>query len=172
MLENRKVVLRRKVLVMLALLFSTSGCQRLFGLPDRHLKVLPSPEEMVGRWTIDAASIERMKSEQRFYPMSKLNPEDHLIVLREGGTCSFKSYSPFQFDRNYVVSEGPWKLVLEGPDVEYEGKRASLEITLTPTANAYVVARFSIVRENGNLILWQYIGDPDRVKYADFYKAP
>ena len=172
MAECRRIVVLRMVFVMFALVFSALGCQRLFGTPDRHLKVLPNREEMVGRWTIDAASIERTKSEQRFYPMSKLNPEDHLIVLRQDGTCSFKSYSTFQFDRDYVVSEGQWKLVLEGPDVGSEGKQASLEITLTPTANDYVVARFNIVRENGKLILWQYIGDPDRAKYADFHKVP
>jgi hypothetical protein len=169
---NRKPALLRKAFVIFALVLSGSGCRQLFGSPDRHLKVQPNREEMVGRWTIDAASIERIKSEQRFYPMSKLKPEDHLITLRGDGTSSFKTYSTFQFDSNYVVSEGRWELVMDEPVAGDEGKRASVKMTLTPTPNDYVIVSFWIARENDKLILWQYVGDPDRDKYADFHQVP
>ena len=167
MLESRHFVLLALTIGALTVL---SGCNRIFGVPDRYLKDLPQRDELSGRWTIDEASIARMKSEQRFYPMSKLSPQDHSIVLRDDGSCSFMTYSPFQFDRNYIVSDGKWELVMEQADGS-EGKRAAVKMTLTPSPNNYVVAPFWIARENGELVIWQYIGDPDRVKYADFHKA-
>ena len=103
--------------------------------------------------------------------MSKVQLEDHLIVLREDGTCSFKTYSSFQFDSNYVVAEGKWDLVMDQPDAA-EGKRAALRLTLTPSPNDQVVAQFWIARENNALVLWQHIGDPDHLRYADFHKQP
>src|SRR5437870_2894998 len=69
MLESRHFVLLVLTIGALTLL---SGCNRIFGVSDRYLKDLPRRDELIGRWTIDDASIARMKSEQRFYPMSKL----------------------------------------------------------------------------------------------------
>jgi hypothetical protein len=81
------------------------------------------------------------------------------------------SYSSFQSDSNYVVSDGKWEPRMEQPGAAEE-KWAALRLTLTPTPNDYVVAQFWIARENNALVLWQHIGDPDHSRYAVFHKEP
>lgn len=104
--------------------------------------------------------------------LSKVKPDDHLIELRDDGMCFFKSYTTFQFDSDYVISRGRWQLIMRPSENQGGKQQPALEIMLTPAPDQYVGTHFWIAGEKGQPVLWAYIGDPDRVQYADFRKTP
>lgn len=147
------------------------SCHQLRGQPDRHMTTIPDPKEIAGRWIIDPASLERMRTLETQYNLSKLNPGDHVMIFRSDGTCSFKSYSAFQSDAHYLSSEGVWKLKMEDTVGGSGILRAAVVVELRPQNSTYIFTQFWIVREKNELILWNYIGDPDYQRYADFRKV-
>lgn len=155
--------------VFLAIDALSVGCHQLRGLPDRHARELPDIKEVVGTWTIDEPSLKRLRTSH--YGFTRVAPEDHLVVLRQDGTCLFKSYSDFQSDAHYISSEGHWKLKMEDTVGGSGMLRAAVAIELQPESSVYAFAQFWIVRERNGLVLWDYIGDPDYVQYADFHKS-
>lgn len=135
------------------------------------MAVLPHRQDLVGRWKIDKPSLERMKVVEEYYHLSKLDPNDHLLILRSDGTCFFQTYREYQSDVFYTSSECRWNLKMDETIAGSGLQRAVLAIDLSASSNSQVSTRFWIVREKNELVLWNYIGDPDEVNYVDFRKV-
>jgi len=144
------------------------ACHQFRGLPDRHLHQLPDASELVGIWKVDSNTLQRLRDS--YEGLSKTKIDDHALVLRKDGTCSFKTYWDFDSDQNYAISEGTWKLAML-ETVAGKGQRGAAVVVNFKAAGAgEVETKFWIARENGILVLWKYIGDPDYTRYADFHQ--
>lgn len=133
---------------------------------------MPNRTEIVGKWMIDEASLQRMKSVGASYHLSKIEPDENILIFRPDGSCSFKTYSSFDSDDYYLSSEGKWSLKMEETVGGSGIQRPAVVIELRPDASSHVSTHFWIVREGGRLVLWNYIGDPDYERYATFHQAP
>src|SRR5437867_2603593 len=138
-----------QVYCLLSLALMTSGCLRVYRSIhplNRSIHDLPSREELLGRWSIDNTSLERMKIKRPFYNLSKTQPSDHLLLLREDGTCLFKSYRFFRSDDDYTEAEGRWDLAkIDSPRGDEE-RVAGISIALAPWEKNETVVRFWLFR--------------------------
>ena len=114
---------------------------------------------------MDARSLERARAGRQ-----QSSPKDAPgeLTLREDGTCS---YSAFASGAGYLAAEGRWESVMSETVDGDGGRRPAVELTLTPEPNHYVTVRLWVAREGGALVLWDYAGDPDEVRYVDFRKS-
>jgi hypothetical protein len=154
---------------LLLVLNLSVACHQIKGLPDRHLRDLPDTRELVGTWKIDDDSRTRLRSSPD--NLSRTSIDDHLLILRKDGTCLFKTYWDFQSDDNYATSEGTWEPTLRETVAGTGQQRAAVVVMLKPTGHEEIITTFWIVRENGQLVLWKYIGDPDYTRYEDFHRV-
>jgi hypothetical protein len=141
-------------------------CRRPWAVNDRLLFDSPKEDEIVGTWTLDSASLDRLKSE-RLYKLTKTDSRDHAIVIFPDHSCFFRSYGAFQSDEDYLASKCTWKLAnIDNPN----GKsRQPIGVCFSSTGTDPC---FWLRRDMGTLTFWTFIGDPDLQQFADFRKLP
>lgn len=151
----------RKSLVFVAMVaclsLALTSCQ---WSEDRFLDRAVSTEELVGSWTLTPAGVRDLRSSGI---ESEARRSLHVIRLDGDGSCEFNTFLPSEIraDRppRVVSSSCTWELS--------EGRRQSLSIEL-PGADSRATYHFS---DEGELLIWQYIGDPDAWRYVEYSKA-
>lgn len=142
---------------LMALVAITVSCQRSEG---RELTRKVSSTDLVGSWVLTPEGIEGLRFAGH---RSHLVVSDHELELRPGGRCRYRSFRDAMQssgeDEGYVISDCSWEL----QDQEQQTVQLSLEIDKSRVA-------FRIAEESGQLLLWQYAGDPDAWKYFEFTK--
>ena len=124
---------------------------------------------------MSADSLDKLKS----YNFPRHNNEEHEIVLRADGTCFFKSYwmyvSPNHPYQQYVESTGTWKIIIRDATLLHIPiKQWVIEINSQPVPELtgyHITTTLYFAFINRRLILWDYIGDPDRQEYVDFLRT-
>jgi hypothetical protein len=149
----------------LALVLVAASCQ---WSEDRFAKRPISANELVGTWIGTDYS---MKSLRDVGVTDHLKPEDHVLVLRQDGTCSVRttfglpptSNRPATYrayDSNCTWKLDSWETA--------ERNRQTVRLTLPEPDRAI---RFNLADERGQLIVWQYADDPDTWRYLEFARS-
>lgn len=159
------------------------GCGDPAWLSGPHIGRSVSQSELVGQWTATAGSMERLKGAGY---RDHLVEVDHRLDLGAEGACSFRSFSHYGGPQEAVkvlgripvpsyvsVGEGcSWRMVSE--KVYVLGRPRSVpvvELEMHPRkAPVRMVARFYVGEEDGRLLLWDYVGEPDQERHMRFVR--
>jgi hypothetical protein len=161
-----EVSLARVVSWLLVLTCSLVSCNRLIGLPDRHIDREPETAELVGSWRLTPASIENLKQEG----FGRLEPAEHVLELRNGAQCTFHSYWSFGVPSEEYL-EAPscsWSVTRERAYIHHREAQVPVVALDLRRGDHYWSTSYYIVEERGELVLWSYVGDPDSRVYADW----
>ena len=171
-----------KKLYLVFIIFIT-GCLRtpsVESLPARFIDRIPKPNEFVGLWSLNINSIEEVKAykkENGFWDSSfdfksfALNSDSTVVILASNSNSIMNHYS-----QETKTLSGRWFLKNAA---NYSGNADSnfvveIEIISEGSKDGEIsgtsIFGLNIYEENGALILWDYLGDPDHVKYLDFNK--
>ncbi len=178
----------RAFLGALAVGIAAWGCPQLLGGPDRYIDREPEATELLGAWSLTAESLANLQKVK----LSRFATSDHSLRLEPDGRCRFRSYDHFsasdlsEFRSEYLDGlECSWSVSREVAFIRH--RRADVpvvEIELTrggevcpppapgepePYTEIWMV-RFYITEEDGRLILWSHVGDPDYDVYADWVR--
>jgi hypothetical protein len=151
-------------------------------LPDRTVKRNIDENELYGDWTITVQSLNFIDKQQSDYPDWKSITFPVLTFkLKTDNTVEAwlaKKYIPisiFEYPEDVIdstVISGIWKiekdtLYKKASDVGYGNK---LNLKFDFKGNRIFFINLDISEQNGKLILWSYIGDPDNLYYQEFMK--
>ncbi len=144
--------------VIIFILGAALACQRS---ENRYLTRSVAPNELVGTWVATPDGIAGL----RFAGHTKhLSTSDHELVLRPGGSCSYRSFRSATgtsgTDEGFITAECEWSL----------GNTGHQELIFRLKDAASTNLQFYFAEENSRLLLWQYAGDPDAWKYVEFAK--
>jgi hypothetical protein len=169
------------IAVFLASIVILLGCPQLRGSPDRHIHREVKPSELTGTWQATNASLERIIHEG--YSLYTA-PKEQCFTLFKDGTCEFNGYPWYLYNpaaqeqkKDYMRSmTGRWTIAKESTwvlhrSVEVPALQIDIETKEGNITGSIIITLF-IVEEKGNIILWEYIGDPDYLTYMDFAKVP
>jgi hypothetical protein len=172
-----------RFLAAVATLSLVLGCgimSVIFGLPDRYVHREVQAGEMVGTWQITA------KSEDDVNQFVKEFPDWHIMVpltaltLNADGNCSMNLEPGWSGGGNSDPATTStlscaWQLAKENvlSDTDTDDKTTTvLRLGSIDTQNGYYPEySLYIYEENGRLILWNFIGDPDDFVPQDFAKV-
>lgn len=149
------------VAVTLSLL-ATGGCQ---WSEDRFLEREVAPEELVGTWVLRPESVQDLDSigvqlgEDRF---------SHRLAIDSGGGCELRTFLPADVELTgpppaVTSSRCRWRLA-RGAAHQH------LWIELLDTAKKHIHYNFTEAN-GGEIVIWQYIGDPDAWRYLEYSKV-
>jgi hypothetical protein len=131
--------------------------------PHKSLARALESSEIVGTWSITQDSLGDYKAEG----LSKYaTQEAHRLEFREDGTCSVDTLLGGTMLGQPAQASMPcrWRVV-----PQRDGPSVSLTIEVRP--GTLVGEGYSVGEEEGRLILWNYITDPDSRRYAEFRKS-
>lgn len=174
-----------KVILSIATIAIIYGCGILslvFDLPERYIDREVKTGEMIGTWSITSDSEAEVNQFVQKYPEWGISAPWKSITLNGDGSCNVKleiswlsgtSVSPTDAYSKSVISNDiiscAWGLA---KNENLSGKMSPV-IKLALEYPGNYGARYSlyIVEENGELILWNFIGDPDDFRTQDFVKS-
>lgn len=171
-----------KIFIGLATLVIVYGCGILsfvFDQPERYIAREVITGEMLGTWSITPDSEAEVTQFVQKYPDWGVPAPWKSITLNEDGSCDVKleigwlgaaSVSPTESYSKSVISNDitscSWGLA---KDENTSGKTSSVvKLALEYLGNYSALYSLYIVEENGGLILWNFIGDPDDFRMQDF----
>lgn len=156
-------------------------CSALSDFPERYIEREVQMAELVGTWELTPASESRIDSFRKEHPSWGIQAPWRTILLYDDGTCQVKPENMWVPDEEQVPSytlangmlEGTWKLAdvwgitTEGGHKDVPGVVLHFEYPENHTH----ASTLHIAEENNELILWTYVGDPDKVRYQDFTRT-
>ncbi|HSL82974.1 MAG TPA: hypothetical protein VLF66_09365 [Thermoanaerobaculia bacterium] len=142
-------------------LLGTAGCQ---WSEDRFLKREVAPEELAGSWVLRAESVRDLDSigvelgKDRF---------SHWLELESDGGCELQTFLPADVELTgsppaVTSSRCRWEL-------RQGAARQQLWLELLDAPGKHVHYNFTET-SGGELVIWQYIGDPDAWRYLEYSK--
>ena len=145
--------------VLVPFLASLIACQ--FS-ENRYLRRTVRPEELVGNWRATEFAITSL----RYIGVREhLTASDHRLVLRADGSCSIRMImniggsSP---DHRTYDTGCRWRLE------QWDHQALMFDLEPPPPVGP---PHYYFDEENGRLMLWQYVTDPDAWKYMEFEKV-
>lgn len=144
------------------LIHTTTSCQ---WSEDRTLDREVVPEELVGSWVLRPESVQNLNSigikivEGRFF---------HELEFDADGGCRLRTFLPED-----VQLTGPPPAVTSSKCRWTLGQGAAhqrLSIALLDAPEKTIRYRFTEAN-GGELVIWQYIGDPDAWRYLEYSKS-
>jgi hypothetical protein len=149
----------RLLLIAAVAAASSLSCQRS---EDRELRRKVGSSDLVGYWAVTPTGIEGLQFAGH---RRHLVASEHEIELRPGGRCRYQSFRDVMEargdDEGYVASECNWDL--------RDQEQQTLHIRLDVDKSDVI---FRLAEQKGQLLLWQYAGDPDAWRYFEFAKRP
>lgn len=162
---------------MLFLTVLPFGCKSK--IDDLHFSGTISKSDIIGKWLATAESLDQIA--EMGYSL-KNQKEDHVLLFMDNDRCriqTFQSIPPFpkaqDFQDLYIENaEGEWQI---GDATIYRGHREQLvpavlikirNEPIDPAGNIHInitTLTFFIGKNESNLVLWQYAGDPDSKNY-------
>lgn len=149
--------------------FAVAGCNQALGLSDRHVKEAPQASELIGAWHPSQASLAHLREQG----LANSSPPDHKITLGQGGGCRFRSHPDYSPSGNALKEPESctWSIARARAYIRHvEHDLPVVELRLQ-TGTHTTISRYYMTREEGALVLWQYIGDPDYERYIDFSRG-
>jgi len=149
------------VVVTLSLL-ATAGCQ---WSEDRFLAREVAPQELVGIWVLRAESVRDLDSIGVELDEGR---SSHRIELDSDGRCELRTFLPENVQLTgppppVTSSKCRWKLT-QG------GAHQQLWLELLDAPGKHIHYNFTETN-GGELVIWQYIGDPDAWRYLEYSKG-
>lgn len=155
-----RLMLDRRFIAFLLSAFPLVGCQ---WSEDRSLDREVISDEVVGVWVLNLQSIRDLES---IGFQLEEDRTSHKIIIESDGTCDFHTFLAMDvvFGRHPPIvssSRCRWELGNE------DRQDLSLELIDLPRK----VARYHLTETaKGELVIWQYIADPDHWKYVEYAK--
>jgi hypothetical protein len=146
------------------------GCNQAKGLEDRFVAAPPDESELVGLWRPDKSSLSRLAAEG----FERTQSNDHFIALKNDHSCVFSSYWFYGWDHDPLIATDActWQISTEQVHIHHFFARdvAVVDIVLRQDGG-WTHATYYVVREDGKIVLWDFIGDPDYSTYMDFLRV-
>jgi hypothetical protein len=137
------------------------ACGRYFR-PDRNLGETLSEEMIIGRWHLSRSTLQLLVRDG-----FETSPEHrYTLDLLPGGSCVFESVSFGQ----YVSAPCAWSLEHDTTgDSNIEKKNAlRLEIHAAQGMRGHYL---NFARVDGELVMWNYHGDPDSWEFMEYERG-
>jgi len=159
--------------VSLLIIFGCGIMTVLFGLPERYIERDVNMDEMVGTWSVTPESESYVNSwVNRHYDWGIIAPW-RSFMLNGDGSCKIEIQTDW-LDASYSklptanMTSCSWTLDKErNPSNKIS---PVLELTIEYPNNYGGIFSLYIFEENGGLIVWNFIGDPDDFLPQDFVK--
>jgi hypothetical protein len=129
--------------------------------PRNEVKVKVSEQEVMGVWHLTEKSAAMLHE----YNIIS-NPLDSTFTLFEANRCALVK---FVCDEELVSENCTWKIEHDLPQGRGPLKRNELQIA-TLAGKAGGICRLNISSDGGQLVLWQYLGDPDGRRYVEYIR--
>lgn len=127
--------------------------------PNRHVAREIAPDEVVGRWVMADESVALFRK----YGFEREGDEPSTITFNDDGTLRFDSVWEGVFEIQRIEGPGKWT-------PGYADGRNTLDIEVTAEDARYGFY-LNFAEEDGQLILWQYLGDPDLWKFVEYARV-
>lgn len=143
-------------------LLATAGCQ---WSEDRFLDREVAPEELIGSWVLRPESVQDLDS------IGVQIGDDrslHRLELESDGGCELQTFLPAD-----VELTGPPPAVTSSRcrwELTQGGAHQQLSIELLDAPDKHIHYNFTEA-SGGELVIWQYIGDPDAWRYLEYSKV-
>ena len=145
----------------------------IFELPERYIERDVKTEEMVGTWNVTSESEADVNKFLRTSPGWSISAPWKTFTLNSDGSCSVEIKNDWLGDfysdlATKSMKSCSWNLARE----ENLSHKISPVLDLDFEYSDAYSTSFSlyIVEEDGKLILWNFIGDPDDFLPQDFVK--
>jgi hypothetical protein len=149
-----------RTVVLTAVTISTlvlSACQRS---ESRYLEREVAATEVIGTWQMNPASVKDLRNAGY---TAAIDPSRERIVINADGTCVFDTLPPHIVRLRRAVPktavECRWRL----------DKPPRQKLMIELVGNASPDYFFDETNE-GHLVLWQYVTDPDAWRYVEYTK--
>lgn len=139
-------------------------CLTSCGLPDTRIKRQVAESEIIGTWELDpASSALAVDHDGDDYLMEP--GQAHTIVFNADGTCHYRSV--MQMPTRHVDAAGTW--CITPTDDDPRGCHVDLELRIDGEGTSSF--SLDLREESGELILWEFWGDPDLWNFLEYRKA-
>ncbi|MEM6855227.1 MAG: hypothetical protein AAF593_12540 [Planctomycetota bacterium] len=138
------------------------GC--CFPLPDRHLERVVTDSEVVGVWRLTEESLELL-TRDGFVPASN----SYTLTFHADGSLQFDSIIDEFRGGTYRSSQGTWRLAHNTMGDSNVEKTNVIEIQLR-SGQAVQHRTLNFDEEDGQLVLWNYYGDPDSLEFMEYQR--
>ena len=157
--------MRQICIVMIAVVcLALTGCGRLTPLPDRNLKRKVADTDVVGTWKLTSQSLGQLTRDGYI-----VDPSHALsITFHADGTLEFASVMDgISGWGTYVEGLGNWALEHDTSGDSNIEKMNALRLDI---GGAEVIDRryLNFAEEDGQLLLWNYYGDPDSWEFMEY----
>ena len=151
-----------KIILILscAILF---GCDR--SLPDRSLKEYVSETDVVGKWKLTPESLALLTQ----FGFKEKPEHKYSIVFHPDGTCEYHTVVGYFEDIAYYEVAGSWELEKDTMGNSNYIKKNALRIEIS-TPNMDYTRYLNFDKKEGQIILWNYYGDPDSWEFLEYEK--
>lgn len=140
-----------------------------FPPPDRYIYRDVKPEELTGTWQITAESQSIVDEFIIRYPDFPIAAPYETITLNADGFCLVHWLKKLDFAMRTGLLGCKWEIKKSSYTT---GKDISLvEFAFEYFGNYTAYRSLNIFEENGELILWKYVGDPDDAVPQEFKKV-
>ncbi len=144
-------------------------------LPDRTVKRDVLDNELYGEWILTGQSLKYLNKQQTDYPdWESITYPSLRFELKENKTVDawiYKKYLPISFFKYHVtvndsaVISGKWTI---GKDSYNVDTASTYKNKLFLDFNINAIVSLDIAEQDGKIILWSYIGDPDDLYYQEY----
>jgi len=153
---------RHFLTIVAVLLFA--GCRPAYFAKDIRLQRKVETAEVIGTWKLRGDSLETAKREGQGDGFTPAPGQTYQILFRSDGTCHFSSLT--QMPLKYADYEGTWRLDFR----KNEHRPNELSVELKRGAGYGFTLEFT--EEDGRLVIWEYLGDPDDWQFLKYDKEP
>ncbi|MEZ4937407.1 MAG: hypothetical protein R2799_07420 [Crocinitomicaceae bacterium] len=171
--------MKYKFLIPVILLFLNYACVN--NLPKRQIDRKPTYRELVGFWEITSSSIQSVEKWQEKYPDWDNGFPYESFFLKEDSSVLMplkpnKLFWRENFSKQSLEDtlKGVWSIkkepVIYGDDDSTYIVSIRLDYYENSKRTHMEFLDLIIAEENGELILWTFLGDPDQVIYQDYKK--
>ena len=140
------------------------GCPR--PLPDRHLNEYVTKGDVVGTWRLTDEALTLLNNGAFKSEESHANT----VSFREDGTCEFHSVMNDPTGSVYRELSGTWTLTHDTKSGANVRRKNSLDMTLQAD-DLTIYTGLSFDRVDGELVLWEFYGDPDMWEFVEYLKV-
>lgn len=164
-------------LAAFAVVFGCGILSAIFGLPKRYIERDVKAEELVGTWNVTPDSESDVNDFVKRFPDWGASAPWKTMVINSDGTCIVEVQIAWLSHISDLSHAGAnnrlpclWRLTR---DSSLDGDKVPVIKLDFEYPNDYEMGDYSlyIFEENGELIIWGFIGDPDNFRPQDFVKG-
>jgi hypothetical protein len=148
--------MRARSIVLVCVLAGSCGP---YFAPDRNVSEFLPDAAIVGTWRLTRESLANIERDG----FRRERSHRYVIVLRRDRTCEFASVVAEFKGSRYVESSCVWVLQHQTRGDSNVEKANALQLQVKGQE-----INFNFTREHGELMLWDYCGDPDEWKFLEY----